>query len=125
MHVKTLDDRPQELPLYQCHKRVRACRIHAIDYDDEKAQWVVTPAEPFLDPFRVHPQFVAKHAPKAGGYLVQYSDNYLSYSPQAAFEEGYAEVSQLERRREDLERQLADVDRAIEAAALNESTTKD
>jgi hypothetical protein len=31
-----------------------------------------------------------KHKPQVGGYFVQYRDGYKSFSPAAAFEEGYS-----------------------------------
>lgn len=33
-----------------------------------------------------------RHRPAADGYLVQYKDGYLSYSPAEAFEEGHTRV---------------------------------
>ena len=35
-------------------------------------------------------EFITRHNPVQGGYIVQYEDGYMSYSPQGAFEEGYA-----------------------------------
>ena len=33
--------------------------------------------------------YMAKHDPQIGGYYVKYKDNYESFSPSQAFEEGY------------------------------------
>jgi hypothetical protein len=33
--------------------------------------------------------WVAKHEPWVGGYIVVYDDNYTSFSPEKAFDEGY------------------------------------
>lgn len=35
------------------------------------------------------PEFMAKHKPEEGGYMVFYADGYISYSPAGAFEDGY------------------------------------
>ena len=35
-------------------------------------------------------EWVFKYAPHVGGYFVRYKDGYESYSPAAAFEEGYS-----------------------------------
>lgn len=32
---------------------------------------------------------IGKHGPQVGGYYVVYADGYISYSPAAAFEDGY------------------------------------
>ncbi len=40
-------------------------------------------------PLAVTRDFVSKHEPKAGGYIVFYKDGYKSFSPAQAFEEGY------------------------------------
>lgn len=84
------------MPQWQCHKKVRASKITKITVTSNRntlvdavaarlddGQWVV------LDP-----AFCAKHAPQAGGYLVQYEDGYLSFSPAKAFEEGYTKIEE-------------------------------
>lgn len=53
---------------------------------------VVTPAEPGYSPFPVDAEFLAKHRPQVGGYIVVYEDGYLSWSPAKAFEEGYTRI---------------------------------
>lgn len=45
------------------------------------------------DRVRVAFDWLAKHAPKVGGYFVRYPDGYTSWSPAAAFEQGYTKVS--------------------------------
>jgi len=40
----------------------------------------------------VSAEFLAKHKPEVGGYWVQYADGYQSFSPAAAFEEGYTRI---------------------------------
>lgn len=102
------------LPLYQCHKQVRACKIEAVA--NGPAGWEIIPTDRALDAIKVTPNFVERHAPRPGGYYVVYRDGYTSYSPAREFEDGYTLASGLEDRRETLQRQLADVERAIEAA---------
>jgi hypothetical protein len=83
----------ENLPLYECHKQVRAARITHIrrvehgavlnilcNADDITRELVVL----------VSTEFIARCPALAmGGYFVCYSDGYTSYSPATAFEEGY------------------------------------
>ena len=76
---------------FQCHKIVEAAEI--VGYDNEGSgkgqfgvwveqthEWVVVPAE-----------FFARGVPSKGDYLIRYlPDGYLSWSPKAVFEDGYA-----------------------------------
>lgn len=105
----------QVLPLYQCHKQVRACRITTIE-QVAPARFVVHPEEKFLDSFEVPAAFVQKHQPQPGGWIVQYADGYLSFSPHKAFEDGYERVDDLIERREELTAELQLVNAAIDAA---------
>ena len=80
-----------ELPLYQCHKRVRAVKIADIRIVDGIR--VIIPEEHGHDPVAVTNEYVDKHEPKVGGYYVLYSNGHQSYSPGNAFEEGYTKLS--------------------------------
>lgn len=100
-----------DLPLYQCHKRVRACKIAAVTRTTNG--WLIEPAEPFLKPIPVTVEYVTKHQPAPGGYFVLYEDGYRSYSPAQSFESGYTQIDVLADRREQLARELASVDAAI------------
>lgn len=99
----------EPLPTYQCHKQVKAAKINAAD-------WVSHPQQVCLSlevNGRPQPLFVGidwanKHQPEKGGYVVQYADGYLSYSPAKAFEEGYTRADE-----------LADAMNEIEREALN------
>ncbi len=53
---------------------------------------MISPAEEGYRPFFVSAEFLAKHKPEVGGYWVQYADGYQSFSPAAAFEEGYTRI---------------------------------
>jgi len=88
----------REMPRYQCHKKVVALKIKAIDLDIEKARAedretdgsaTITPEEEGYAPFKVDVFYLCKHQPQAGGYYVVYDDGYKSYSPAEAFESGY------------------------------------
>lgn len=88
----------REMPLYNCHKQVRALKIWSIDFDHYKAKVenretdgsaTITPAEKGYAPFKVPYLYVRDHKPEVGGYYVVYKDGYRSYSPAKAFEEGY------------------------------------
>ena len=115
----------RQLPLYQCHKKVWALKIAAIQPDTlpkfsrptckgcfslgtacgscERCSWekehgpqlgaMIVPANELYLPFRVTAAFLAKHKPEVGGYWVQYADGYESFSPAAAFEEGYTLIA--------------------------------
>ena len=90
------DEAQQEMPRYICHKQVWALKIAAIKRDGEgepnretDGSAMITPAEEGYAPFKVDHQFMHKHKPEVGGYFVQYRDGYKSFSPAAAFEEGY------------------------------------
>lgn len=74
-----------ELPLYQCHKKVRAAKIVGIWGNPDRLNLgehgVVEVDELW---FTRNPDL------KAGGYFVEYKDGYTSYSPAEPFESGYA-----------------------------------
>ena len=82
------------LPLYQCHKQVRACKIervhHAVDEDIAEVRCWLTPENPEIMPIRVGKDYYKKHQPEAGGYYLLYADGYESFSPAGAFEAGYS-----------------------------------
>lgn len=44
-------------------------------------------------PINVSSQWLDKHRPCVGGYLIVYADNYMSFSPAQAFESGYTLIS--------------------------------
>lgn len=76
------------MPLYRCHKHVRALKIGAVDPHN-----MLVPADRTFAPFFVDDAYMAKHAPAVGGYYVVYEDGYTSYSPAKAFEDGYTRVA--------------------------------
>lgn len=82
------------LPLYKCHKVVRAAKIQWID---ARPETVEEQGSPLLSleygtsgqMCGISAEFIQKHKPESGGYLVVYEDGYLSYSPAEVFEAGY------------------------------------
>lgn len=83
----------ERLPLYACHKWVRAAKIVSIDMDPERptggfGAWAdLNLANGVV--VRVEGEFLSKHSPSSGTYYVTYADGYASISPAKAFEEGY------------------------------------
>lgn len=88
-----------KLPQYQCHKKVRAAKIGAIEHTGEPGRWrldLLMPAElekeyfgPAWQKLEVDQSWLERFNPVVGGYYVQYEDGYASFSPAKAFEEGY------------------------------------
>ncbi len=97
----------REMPLYTCHKKVRAAKIEAISPVFTKAlfkegggerEYIRDGMDIYLAKcgqcgrsmhVRVSEEYRLKHNPEAGGYYVVYKDGYTSFSPAKAFEEGY------------------------------------
>lgn len=94
-----------EMPRYRSHKIVHALKIKAIEFDIDAARReeretdgsaTIIPEDPDgigYAPFKVDVEYVRKHKPQAGGYYVVYPDGYKSWSPAAAFEDGYTRVT--------------------------------
>lgn len=76
-----------EMPKYRSHKTVWALKIKSIDGAGR-----ITPEDEGYAPFTPTAEYIAKHQPQAGGYYVVYADGYKSFSPAAAFEEGYTRI---------------------------------
>jgi len=85
----------QELPRYKCHKEVQALKISAIEIREDGSA-VISPAEPQYAPFTTRPDWAKTwHGSEEDkGYYVVYKDGYTSWSPTAAFEEGYTPANQ-------------------------------
>ena len=74
---------------YKCHKVVSALKIESLITTDERKILTAVGSD-----FRIglSPGFLEKHNPEVGGYIVEYEDGYLSFSPAEAFEAGYQEI---------------------------------
>ena len=93
-----------EMPRYRCHKEVHALKIESVELATPTIQRLTE----ILENSEVAPggylqfdgggviamstEWIRKHQPKAGGYLVVYEDGYRSFSPAKAFEEGYTRL---------------------------------
>lgn len=82
-----------EMPLYTCHKQVRALKIASVEIvgtdttTDENEIALITFEDSAFPPKRT--SLYRKPKPEAGWYWVDYGD-YFSFSPAKAFEEGYS-----------------------------------
>lgn len=76
-----------KLPLYVCHKEVRALKIKCIREIPNSVDILITPED-----WR-YPELTAsthqRPKPEVGWYFIQYADGYTSFSPAKAFEDGY------------------------------------
>lgn len=79
---------PINMPAYRSHKVVQALRIEDIEPMGDGGA-TITPSDAGFEPFTMAREFMLRHHPVAGGYLVRYEDGYASFSPAKAFEEGY------------------------------------
>jgi len=81
-----------ELPRYKCHKEVWALKIKEIHpgrADGKGPGQTLHFEDARYAPMSMSDEWVGRTKPEAGGYYVQYKDGYQSYSPAAAFEDGY------------------------------------
>lgn len=82
-----------ELPLYNCHKQVRAAKItdilHSRDGSATLMLEIPCGEAATTEERRVESQFMDKHRPRIGGYFVEYEGDYVSFSPAEPFEAGY------------------------------------
>lgn len=107
IRIRSLDDRlraaersegplaaQSELPRYRSHKTVWALKIRAVIPPTEGPAgmgWIV-PDDAGYGPIEVSAEYLQKHKPVPGGYYVVYKDGYQSFSPAAAFEDGYTRI---------------------------------
>ncbi len=78
---------------YKSHKIVKAFCIKEIIPPKVKNNGeVIIVAEGDEGSYTGTMEWFNKHKPEVGGYYVVYNDDYASYSPKEAFEEGYAEL---------------------------------
>ncbi|HAO9466039.1 TPA: hypothetical protein IRN16_002963 [Escherichia coli] len=92
----------QEMPRYQCHKKVLALKIGSIEHKPNPDQSgktgsssygaIIHPDDKKYAAFDVSAEYICKHRPMSGGYYVVYEDGYESYSPAEVFEAGYSKL---------------------------------
>ena len=83
-------DRP--LPLYECHKHVRALKIREVLTDSQGRRGSLVFEDDTYPALLVSGEYLRKHEPQPGGYYVLYEDGYQSFSPAEAFESGYHRI---------------------------------
>lgn len=82
-----------ELPEYKCIKRVRAVKIKKINhYPDGRT--MITPDDEGFEEFLTRKGWIDRYDGSNAdlGYYVEYKDDFTSWSPSKAFEEGYVRV---------------------------------
>lgn len=77
-----------KLPEFKCHKIVRATKIRAV-HASSPPEVDMLEVDHLPELVHLEDDWVSRHQPEAGGYLVVYADGYMSYSPAGAFEKGY------------------------------------
>lgn len=88
-------DLPPNMPRYRSHKVVSALHIigvHPGRHDGAGPGATLTFDDPAFPDVSVGEEFMHKHDPSEGDYLVAYDDGYVSVSPAKAFEEGYTRI---------------------------------
>ncbi len=80
-----------EMPKYKCHKEVHALQIAKVVNNPDESVDLFFEESGYM-PINLEDDYGKKHNPKAGGYYVIYEDNYKSFSPQKAFEDGYTKI---------------------------------
>jgi len=81
-----------EMPKYKCFKEVHALKILGISLPQNAALDAELAFEQPFAPKLMQREWLDKHNPEVGGYLVVYKDGYESFSPAKAFEEGYTKI---------------------------------
>jgi hypothetical protein len=79
------------MPQYQCHKKVWALKIAAIEIEADKSA-KIAPADDGFASFQTKPNFPWKGSEDDLGFFVVYEDGYQSWSPTKAFVEGYSRI---------------------------------
>lgn len=78
----------KDWPKYQSHKIVQALPLVGISHAEDAPEAALR----FEDgsDLIVSDDWLKKHNPQVGGYVVRYEDGYLSWSPKDVFESGYS-----------------------------------
>ena len=80
-----------QLPKYQCHKKVWALAVAAIQINEDKSA-TIAPADDGFAPFTTKPNYPWKGSESDLGFYVVYDGGYESWSPTKAFMEGYTRI---------------------------------
>lgn len=84
-----------KLPVWKCHKVVRAARIEQISTTTGPDAVRTLHLKGTNETWAAHVdnKIWSRFVPALGDYLVAYEDGYVSFSPAKAFEEGYTLVA--------------------------------
>lgn len=80
-----------QMPKYQCHKKVWALKIAAIEIQEDKSA-KIAPSDKGFATVTTRAGFPFHGSENDLGYFVVYEDGYQSWSPTRAFEEGYTRI---------------------------------
>jgi hypothetical protein len=86
------EENVEKLPLYQCHKKVRAFKIKKIVLAGYGKR--IIPENPNYDPFFVSYRYMRRNAPQEGDYFVINDNGHASFSQAKDFEEGYSLIEE-------------------------------
>lgn len=99
-HSSHADNPEEAIPKYRSHKVVCAVKIGSVDLEGhpDGAWCVIIPhadEDPSIQEIHVEGEWLDRYKPAGGdkGYWVKYEDGYESWSPSAAFENGYSRIS--------------------------------
>ena len=84
----------RQMPRYECHKKVWALKIAAIEIHEDKSA-TIAPKDDGFSPFTTKIGWADRFngTEEDTGYFVQYEDGFTSWSPSEAFESGYTLIS--------------------------------
>lgn len=83
-----------QLPVYQCHKKVKALEIRSIINNEDGTARIV-PVETDFSPFEISSAYMEKHKPQPGGFWVRYKNGYESWTPGDVFRDGYSRIDRV------------------------------
>lgn len=84
----------REMPRYECHKKVWAIKIAAVEIHQDKSA-TIAPSDDGYAVFKTAPAWAERFKSTADdpGYYVVYEDGFASWSPSKAFEAGYVRIT--------------------------------
>lgn len=90
--AKTESVNPRRLPLYDCHKQVRALKIKKVEQNADNSVDLLFEHKDYA-PITIAGDAAKKFTGDPDlGYYVEYKDGYVSWSPTKAFENGYTPI---------------------------------
>lgn len=84
-----------DLPLYKCHKQVRAVHIAGVEIHKDGSA-TIAPREQGIEPFKTDAGWGERFKGSEGdpGVYVEYDDGYASWSPTDKFDAGYSLIKE-------------------------------